>query len=583
MQKSKACVIRSFTDVINPHPFAQLKYKRGLMDPSLYKAATRGDVATLKRLLEVDPTILDSKTPQLNTALHLAALHGHTDFAGEVLNVKEELLVAKNNDGDSPLHLAARYGEKGVVELFVRRARSWPPEDPTTAEGPLRNPLMMTNKAGDTPLHDAVRNRRNAVALLLLDMNPDRGHDLNGLGESPLEIAAREGLVLVVERIVKHPWAQQVSVNHHVRGTALHQAVLARHIRILEILLEKRPELIDLTDSNGNNALHYAAKKNHARAVDILLNKRMNLAYKSNHEQQSPLHVAAHYGSTDAITALLRCCPDVAEMEDNNGHTAFHASVVSGKANAIRCLLRRVVRAKEVLNHVDKNGNTPRHLAASMSHINSALVLLNDGRVDPCVLNRDGQTARSLLEIRGEMDAYELHLWTQLMRHEPIWCRNQPVPPLRRHKGSASAPGDFRERLGIQVILASLVATVSFAATVTMPGGYSQTEGTAIHSHRAAFKIFLVSNTIAMSSSSVVLLCFLYPVKYYSYKVNQVLWGQRLTCLACLAMIVSFMTAVYVTVAPTVRWPVDMAMAIGASTPVLVILILGRQVFFLRL
>ena len=43
---------------------------------------------------------------------------------------------------------------------------------------------------------------------------------------------------------------------------------------IVEILLEKRPDLIDLTDSDGNNALHYAAQKDHQRAVEMLLQKR---------------------------------------------------------------------------------------------------------------------------------------------------------------------------------------------------------------------------------------------------------------------------------------------------------------------
>ncbi|CAL4896673.1 unnamed protein product [Urochloa decumbens] len=550
------------------------------MDPSLYRAATRGDVATLKRLLEADPSILDSKTPQLNTALHLAALHGHADFAREVLNVTaEELLAATNADGDTPLHLAARYGELGVAELLVGRARTWP-ED-------LRSPLMMTNTAGDTPLHEAVRNHRSSVAVLLLDADPDRGHDLNGMGESPLGMAAREGLLLVVVKIVDHPWVAQ-RFQEHVRGTALHLAVLGQHVGIVEVLLEKRPELIDLTDSEGNNALHYAAQKKHAQAVEILLNKRMNLAYKRNHEQQSPLHIATHYGSTEAITTLLRCCPDVAEMVDNNGHNALHTSVISGRTHALRitlCLLRRV-RPKEILNQVDKNGNTPLHLAASMSRIQSALLLLNDRRIDPCILNRDGQTARSLLEIKGEMmDTYETYLWKHLKRQEAIRCRNQRIPPVTFGRAArASVQEEFSRSVEIQLLIAALVATVAFAATFTMPGGYNQTDGTAIHSHRAAFKVFVVSNSIAMSCSSAVLLFFLSarqnPVKFV---VDQLVWGHRLTFLACLAMLVSFMTAVYVTVAPTVRWPVYMVIAMGAGTPVFVLLMLGREVIFLPL
>src|SRR6185437_5992790 len=161
--------------------------------------------------------------------------------------------------------------------------------------------------------------------------------------------------------------------------------------------------------------LHYAAQKDHQRAVELLLKKRTELAYRRNLHGMSPLHVAAHYGSTDAIKALLRHCPDVAEMVDSYGRNAFHASVDSGKANALRCLLRRV-RPAELLNLVDSDGDAPLHVAAKRR------------RVDPCVRDHAGQTARSLVEMKlhtGEMDAYEMYLWKQLKHQELKRCRKQ--------------------------------------------------------------------------------------------------------------------------------------------------------------
>jgi hypothetical protein len=59
--------------------------------------------------------------------------------------------------------------------------------------------------------------------------------------------------------------------------------------------------------------------------------------------------------------------------------------------------------------------------------------------------------------------------------------------------------------------------------------------------------------------------------------------GSRFTFLACLAMIVSFVTAVRVTIAPTVRRLVHTTIAIGASTPVLVVLMQGRDAIFIPL
>ncbi|GJN23404.1 hypothetical protein PR202_gb11051 [Eleusine coracana subsp. coracana] len=531
------------------------------MNPALYKAATQGRVWSLKQLVENDPTILSATTPQLNTALHLAAAYGHAGFAGEVLEKMKGLLVARNDDGDTPLHLAAKAGKLEVAELLVRYALLLPPDE--------KSPLIMTNKASNSPLHEAVRHGKGAVAVALLDADPLRGHDLNERMESPLHMAAREGLVYVVRKIVDFTWVEQEFLpSVSLSGTALHQAVLGGHIRVVEILLEKRPELIDLTDSDGNNALHYAAQKNDHRAVKMLLNTRTELAYKRNQKDLSSLlHVAAHYGSTDAIKAMLRHCPDVAEMVEGNGRNALHTAVTSDKTDALRVLLRHV-RYAEIINRVDHNGNTPLHLAAQMSRVQSALLLLSDRRVDPCVVRHDGLTARGIIEIKlhsRQMDAYEMYLW------EEIEESSARVPPSADLTSRRMFNDKYFERvIGTYILVATVIATAAFAATFTMPGGYDQTKGIALHGHNAAFKIFVISNGVAMCSSIVLIFCMIWVWQSPDmFRIDQLLWGHRLTVLAVLAMLVSFMTAVYITVAPTQRWPAYVVISMGAISPVL--------------
>ncbi|XP_025826933.1 ankyrin repeat-containing protein ITN1-like [Panicum hallii] len=386
--------------------------------------------------------------------------------------------------------------------------------------------------------------------------------------------------------MLDYSWVDQEFLpSSSLNGTPLHQAVLGGHLKIVEILLDKRPHLIDLADFNGDNALHLAAQKNHRRVVEMLLNKRAELAYKINSRSESPLHIAVRNGSTDAIKALLRHCPDAAEMANGQGWNAFHVSVASGKTSALSCLLRHI-HPPELLNYADSDGDTPLHLAANMGHVRSALLLLNDQRVNPCIRDRGGHTARSLLETKlltdGELHPDEMYLLEQLEKHESKRCRKDQVPPvvILSSRRRPLNDKDFDKVVDAYFIAATLIATVTFAATFTMPGGYDQTRGIALHGRNAAFMTFVVSNTVAMCSSIVVIFLLIWarqePVML---RIHNVMWSQTLTIVACLAMLVALMTAVYITVAPTAPWPAYAVIAIGTSSPALFFFIswLGRR------
>nr|CAB3491921.1 unnamed protein product [Digitaria exilis] len=165
----------------------------------------------------------------------------------------------------------------------------------------------------------------------------------------------------------------------------------------------------------------------------------------------------------------------------------------------------------------------------------------------------------------SELNIYEMHLLKQLKE-----CPKPQLPPTVSHRRRPLGNKDFDNVVESYFLAATLIATVTFAATFTMPGGYDQTRGIVLHSRNDAFKVFVVSNTIAMCSSIVVVFLLIWarqePIKL---KLHNLMWSQRLTIIACLAMLVSLMTAVYITYA---------VIAMGTCSPALFFFIswLGR-------
>lgn len=68
-------------------------------------------------------------------------------------------------------------------------------------------------------------------------------------------------------------------------------------------------------------------------------------------------------------------------------------------------------------------------------------------------------------------------------------------------------PEYYKERFSTLVLVATLIATVTFAAGFTIPGGYISEgpyQGTATMLKNAAFQVFVICNTVAMYLSIIV-------------------------------------------------------------------------------
>ncbi|CAL5401439.1 unnamed protein product [Camellia sinensis] len=114
---------------------------------------------------------------------------------------------------------------------------------------------------------------------------------------------------------------------------------------------------------------------------------------------------------------------------------------------------------------------------------------------------------------------------------------------------------DLRQTGENHLIVATLVATVAFTAGFTMLGGYSgndgPNQGMAILTREAAFKVFMVTDTIAMSLSISAVLIHFYAAITNNRDMleNQVYTAAYLIIYAAVAMVLAFITGTYAVLA----------------------------------
>ncbi|KAK6229641.1 hypothetical protein QUC31_001880 [Theobroma cacao] len=476
------------------------------MDPRLYQSAKLGQVDSFKHLLHQNPGILSKVTPQGNTALHIAVKFGHKGIVTEICGRCVSLLIKQNLHGDTPLHIAARAGHFSIVDFLVRAifSSSWGGrEDEIMGKFGI---LSMGNRENSTVLHEAVRNGHLCVVQLLLKVDPKLASLENSAGESPLYLAAREGMLEIVNEILTSTTAPAHGGSEG--QTALHAAVIERHHGIMQVLLRAKPELIREVDHHGRTCLYYAASLGDNNTVKQLLELDNTVAYVLDKHGHSPLHVAASSGHVNIIKELIRHCPDSAELVDLCGRNALHAAILSGKGNVIRYMLE-TAETEGLINQPDEDGNTPLHLATMGRKTWIVRYLIWDKRVDRRAKNKKGQTAfdidHSIRESCLTVPTKTVSIIWRKFSSPPTWNIRENIPPSANQEAEDAKMQSYKQMGQTLLMVTTLITTVTFAAAFTMPGGYSQNgpnQGLALLNASKTLGLFVIYDIIAMTCST---------------------------------------------------------------------------------
>ncbi|XP_011043450.1 PREDICTED: ankyrin-2-like isoform X2 [Populus euphratica] len=408
-----------------------------------------------------------------NSVLHVAASHGSEGVTQLLCHQFPILITRKNFLGDNALHLAARAGRFDTIQNLVKHVKI----HHKTLE--LASLLRMENNKGNTPLHDAVIKGCQEVACFLVYEDLDVSYHKNKEDKSPLYLAVE----------------------------SCDEEMIASFIEDMPEgnLADCKPDIMLPEDKKGGNLLHLAASMGFLSGARLLVSQCPVAVSQRNEEGNLPIHVACQKGHLEVVRELLIYWFDPMDFLNEKGQNILHVAAKSGQMKLVEEILRNR-ELEALINEKDYDGNTPLHLAAMYGRPEIMQALVSDKRVDTRIVNnvklkpsgvvvkllqggrfkapKSGRMNK-LIDTKHEDDAAR-GAWNKSMEAEVRKMR-EVLKVLVEADGMTEfdiklifdllrttlTTEELNKGAGNLLVVAVLVAGVTFAGAITVPGSGS--------------------------------------------------------------------------------------------------------------
>ncbi|KAL9688062.1 hypothetical protein QQ045_032475 [Rhodiola kirilowii] len=456
------------------------------------------------------------------TALHVAVGCGPRTikFVEELLNILTPSdLELTNMDGHTALGIAAKVGNLEAAKLLV-----------------LKNPnLPNISSEGYTgfPIHCAAEYGHKKLLLYLLEVTTNKAYlnpDDHDYGKKffydimKVEFYDVARLVIERDRSVSI-WGASKGLNLLAENPSSFS--FGRDTKFLKRFVEKCvPDSIIQEDSNTkwkvklyhslwklcgklvpslNHTVERLLKYRHAvKLVSSFCVGESNFLDAGTSTTKSlvikfkmPMQLAASNGIHEIIEEVTKKCPDAMWFYEHNNSDIFKLAIINRHPKVYNLLYELGDLYINTVRHsVDEKGDTMLHLAAYLAP----------------------RQRLNLISGAASQMQHEVQWYKEIESLVPLRFRNlqngDGLTPrdvfLQSHQQlMADAESWMKGTANSCTISAALIATVVFAAAITVPGGNSGENGIPMFARKKAFIIFGVADALSLFTSCVSILMFL--------------------------------------------------------------------------
>ncbi|KAJ9696092.1 hypothetical protein PVL29_008374 [Vitis rotundifolia] len=276
-------------------------------------------------------------------------------------------------------------------------------------------------------------------------------------------------------------------------------------------------------------AISQAAKK----LGDELLSEIEN---KEKEKLWTPILIAAKNGIKEMVESILICSPMAIHDVSPEKKNAVLLAVEYRHPNVYKVLLKRANNMTDsVFGAVDNNGNSALHIAAMFT--------------DP----KPWLTPGAALQMQWEVKWFEYVKKSMRPNFFPALNNDKESPQqifTDKHKDLVKNGGKWLNDTATACsVVSTLIATVAFATSTTLPGGNKDTGIPALEG-KPAFHLFAISSLVALCSSITSTIMFLAILtsrnqekNFAKYLPGKLLAGLTTLFVSILAVLVSFCSA----------------------------------------